>query len=418
MHELTWRYRTKRTAFYLLTLLLLGAMAGGAGKPLSKDEVIQLLTTGVELRVITLVHQYGIDFEPDEAAVKELRAAGGTERLFAALREEADKEARKRLALGDTFLQAGDLDGAETQFRQALHFDSRNADAHLGLGKVREQRGQTEAALAEYQEAIKARPDSGAAYNAVGQLYEKQGEPQKALEAYRSGLETEPQNAGLKANYIRLAAERARQTGASTAPPREGLTPGPAPQTGRTKVNSKDGLTYVWIPPGSTITKGFWMGQTEVTQAAYQRVMGTNPSYFHGERLPVERVTWDQANAYCGAVGMRLPTEAEWEYAARAGSTASRYGDLDAVGWYSGNSGRETHEVGQKEPNGWKLYDMLGNVWEWVADWYDEHSGQGRVVRGGSWINSPRDVRASYRSWYPPGNGLYNLGFRCGGEVP
>ena len=105
---------------------------------------------------------------------------------------------------------------------------------------------------------------------------------------------------------------------------------------------------------------------------------------------------------------MRLPTEAEWEYAARAGSNGSRYGEIDQVAWYTGNSGSETHEVGRKQPNAWGLHDMLGNVWEWVEDWYAEQypsgaaidphgpsSGTFRVLRGGSWVSNSGDARAS-----------------------
>jgi formylglycine-generating enzyme required for sulfatase activity len=229
-------------------------------------------------------------------------------------------------------------------------------------------------------------------------------------------------------------------------------------QTGSTKVNPKDGLTYVWIPAGTfqmgcspgdrecysderpahtvTITKGFWMGQTEVTQAAYQRVMGANPSHFRGERLPVEQVTWDEANTYCRAVGMRLPTEAEWEYAARAGSTSERYGELEAIAWYdqepsflTWNSGGQTHEVAQKQPNAWKLYDMLGNVEEWVADWGDGNyyrqsplqdppgpsAGEARSLRGGSWHHIAGGVRVSVRYSDVPGGRMNYDGFRCGG---
>jgi len=221
-------------------------------------------------------------------------------------------------------------------------------------------------------------------------------------------------------------------------------------------VNPKDGLTYVWIPPGTfqmgcsagdsecyedekpahtvALTEGFWIGQTEVTQAAYQRVMGTNPSHFRGRPLPVEQVSWGDANSYCRAVGMRLPTEAEWEYAARAGRTASRYGDVNAIAWYSGNSGGKegkTHEVAEKEPNPWKLYDMLGNVGEFTADWYDEHyyshsasrdplgpsAGQHRVVRGGSCYIFVQYIRVSTRiSGLPEGGS--GVGFRCAGEIP
>jgi hypothetical protein len=107
-----------------------------------------------------------------------------------------------------------------------------------------------------------------------------------------------------------------------------------------------------------------------VTQQAYQRVTGQNPSNLKGANLPVENVNWDEAQAYCAAIGGRLPTEAEWEYAARAGSTAARYGNLDEIAWHSGNSGGRTHEVGQKLANAFGLFDMLGDVWQWTANWY------------------------------------------------
>jgi len=227
------------------------------------------------------------------------------------------------------------------------------------------------------------------------------------------------------------------------------------PRVVETRINSKDGLTYVWIPPGKftmgcspgpdlsgysrcfdgespphevTITKGFWMGQTEVTQEAYQRVIGSNPSLRKGLQLPVESATWSQAQAYCEAVGMRLPTEAEWEFAACAGSTAVSYGDPDTIAWYSRNSGNRTHEVGQKRPNAFGLYDMLGNVWEFVADWFDKTyytqspttdppgpaNGQLRVVRGAAYYSSYEFIHASVRLGQPSN---FNTGFRCAGEL-
>jgi formylglycine-generating enzyme required for sulfatase activity len=214
-------------------------------------------------------------------------------------------------------------------------------------------------------------------------------------------------------------------------------------------VSPKDGLTYVWIPPGRftmgcspgdaectpgekpahevTITRGFWLGRTPVTQQAYQRVTGQDPSNVKGANLPVETVNWDEAKSYCEAIRGRLPTEAEWEYAARAGSTGARYGNLDDIAWYSENSGGTTHEVGQKRANAFGLYDMLGNVLQWVADWYGDYqpgaqsdpSGPGRghfrVVRGGWWNGRTLNARVSWRNSVgnPP---TEFVGLRCVGE--
>ena len=179
----------------------------------------------------------------------------------------------------------------------------------------------------------------------------------------------------------------------------------------------------------ATITTGFWIGQTPVTQQAYQRVVGTNPSSFKGAQLPVENVIWTEAQSYCQAAGMRLPTEAEWEYAARAGTTGSRYGDIDSIAWYNANSGNKTHEVARKQPNAWGLYDMLGNVQQWTADWRtDQYSGnsetdphgptggQYRVVRGGSWLNDAAAVRASIRVGSRPESRYLFNGLRCVGN--
>ena len=211
-----------------------------------------------------------------------------------------------------------------------------------------------------------------------------------------------------------------------------------------------DGMEFVWVPAGEflmgstspeaedneqpvtqvRISRGFWLGKYEVTQSAWQRVMGTNPSDNAGcGQCPVEQVSWYDAqdfiqllNAQTGTNLYRLPTEAEWEYAARAETTGDRYGDIDAVAWYFASS---TQPVGQKAPNAWGLHDMLGNAWEWVADWYGDYSGglvtdsQGpsfgslRVLRGGGWNFHASAARAPYRAWEDePGDRHFGTGFR------
>lgn len=207
----------------------------------------------------------------------------------------------------------------------------------------------------------------------------------------------------------------------------------------RTTFNDKDGQIYVWVPPGSFtmgcsegdsdcndsekpahaagIAKAFWLGRTEVTQAAYQHLTGGNPSRNRGDQLPVESVTWNDAVNYCTAIGGRLPTEAEWEYAARAGAAGARYGELDAIAWYSGNSGGTTHPVALKQGNAFGLYDMLGNVWEWVEDAYPGNPS--RMLKGGAPFMDVRNIRASSRLWAAPSSATGGRGFRCAmNDVP
>ncbi len=170
------------------------------------------------------------------------------------------------------------------------------------------------------------------------------------------------------------------------------------------------------------------MSQTEVTQAAFRRIMAYNPSVFDGDNLPVESVTWVEADAYCTAIGGRLPSAAEWEYAARAGTTGSRYGNLDDIAWYWNNAKFATHPVGKKKPNAFGLYDMLGNVVEWTYTWYWVQLNQENInptgpstaeykeLRGGGWWDDPELVRASYRRRFETTDEDYNIGFRCASE--
>jgi len=184
-----------------------------------------------------------------------------------------------------------------------------------------------------------------------------------------------------------------------------------------------------------TLTKGFWISKYEVTQKQWFEVMGTKPSHFTGDDLPVEQVSWMDVQMYIqklnqeSSVRYRLPTEAEWEYAARAGSlSAYSFGAkemfLPDYAWFADNSVGSTHPVGTKQPNAWGLFDMSGNVWEWCQDWGATYphgdvvdpqgptNGVDRIGRGGSWSVPAQMCRAADRSASKPGNQGSDLGFR------
>jgi formylglycine-generating enzyme required for sulfatase activity len=268
-----------------------------------------------------------------------------------------------------------------------------------------------------------------------------------------------------------------------------GLSSCAAPSRGAVRDNPKDGLRYVWIPGGSfqagcskfdadcsadekpahevILSKGFRIGQTEVTVGAYRRFAEAThrpmpPDATFGDqqldagwadvRMPIVNVDWYESKAYCEWIGGKLPTEAQWEYAARGGTTASTYGTLLQIAWFADNAGAQGldttklmkedepgfllqlsrnrnsfHEVGLKAQNDYALYDMLGNVWEWTADWYGGNyyngserfdpsgppNGDARVLRGGSWTNIPNAIRVSVRGRRTPTTRSIDTGFRC-----
>ncbi len=162
----------------------------------------------------------------------------------------------------------------------------------------------------------------------------------------------------------------------------------------------------------------FLISKYETTQAEWKAVMGSNPSKFRGDdNRPVEQVSWSDIQGFQAKTGLRLPSEAEWEYACSGGATAPIAGavKLDEMGWYSGNSGRTTHPVGKKSANGFGLHDMYGNVWEWSEDVLDNRlawEGQHRSARGGSWADEPRLCRSSLRGGAFPTDSHEALGFR------
>ncbi|MEO1618819.1 MAG: formylglycine-generating enzyme family protein [Planctomycetota bacterium] len=221
-----------------------------------------------------------------------------------------------------------------------------------------------------------------------------------------------------------------------------------------------------------TLSRGFWMMDTPVTQELWEHVMGENPSRFFHPHRPVELVDWNACASFCEKLGtmlggsFELPSEAQWEYACRAGNQAATYAGelqirgerngpvLDPIAWYGGNSGVDfdledghdssgwpekqyehqlagTRIVGQKQPNDWGLFDMLGNVWEWCHDGKRRYTNEAvldpmgstdanadRVFRGGSWGDHAQGARAAYRSAYRPGYRDSYLGFRCVGVQP
>jgi formylglycine-generating enzyme required for sulfatase activity len=478
----------------LIALLLLLAVAGQsarpqeAAKPLSEFQVMELVKAGMDSAELTQwVKQHGIDFEVTDGYVQELRKAGAPEKFIQVLRAAArpsavtqhQVEAAAAVMTGllvmtspnaEVFLDGESRGHANAQGELAMRAKpgahrlkvslAGRKDFEQSLTLAGGQGSKFEARLVDAPGSIRVRTLAAASIALDGVTRgSTDANGELALTDVPPGSHQLRVTAQGKKDYEQSVSVSTGQE--SDIQPR--LEEAGPPPPGTARENPKDGLKYVWIPPGSfqmgcspgdsecsndempahpvTITKGFWLGQTEVTVAAYTKYVGSAGAHmpaapdfnanWKNQGMPIMNIRWDDATAYCGWAGGRLPTEAEWEYAARAGSAEPRYGPLDEVAWYASNSGTQTHEVGQKRANGFGLYDMLGNVWEWVNDWYDAKyyqsspsqdpagpaSGQFRVVRGGSWGFTPSYVRVSFRVGLYPANGYLNFGFRCVGKV-
>ena len=253
------------------------------------------------------------------------------------------------------------------------------------------------------------------------QIEDEKAAEEKSRKAEEEAREAEEEakkaqrKAALKALGLDVAGTRAGETKTITLPGGATMEMVWCP-SGSFRMGNKDGNNGERRVHKVKLPQGFWMAKTEVTQAQWKSVMGDNPSDHEGDDLPVENVNWNVCQKFCEKTGLSLPTEAEWEYACRAGSKGpyAGTGRLEDMGWYDDNSGNKTHPVGQKQPNVWGLYDMHGNVQEWCADCMSEAPSMAyyRVTRGGGCRNDASSCQSACRFGVPAHVWSVSIGFR------
>ncbi len=433
---------------------LIGALHAVRPQPLNKEQVLQLVAGGVPVqRAAALVNQRGINFLADDSYLQMLRLAGADNTLLGAVRE-ASAAATAKLAVVTSPEAGVYLDGefqGRTDARGELEIKSRLGTHALKIslkGKKNFEQSvtipggqatQISAQLMDAPGSIRLQTLAGASTFLDGvNRGSTDGRGGLVLTDVPAGPHELRVSAPLKSDFRQsvtvLVGEENRLEARLDAAP---------PSRGEVRENPKDGLKYIWIPPGTfvmgcspgdrtcypdekpahqvTITRGFWAGQTEVTVGAYKRFVAATGKQmpqaakfnidWANNNMPAVNMTWDEARAYCTWAGGRLPTEAEWEYAARGGGAESVFGNLDEVAWYNKNSGHQPHEVAQKRANGLGLFDVLGNVDEWVSDWYEggyykispsqdpsgPAIGKYHGLRGGSWSAAPVGTRLTFR---------------------
>jgi sulfatase modifying factor 1 len=472
--------------------VLIEALHALKPQPLTKDQVLHLVAGGVPSeRAAALVKQRGIDFLPDAQYLETLRLAGGDNTVIAAVRE-AGAAATGKLEVttspnAEVYLDGEPQGWANAQGKvtikaklgahtlKVLLKGKKDSEQSVTLASM--QTTEVAARLVDAPGSIRLRTLADARVLLDGT---SRGITDASGELVLSDVPAGPHelrvSAPEKTDYVQsVTVSPGQETRAEAT-----LHDAP-PSPGQVRENPKDGLKYVWIPAGTftmgcspgdsecrddekpphaeTLAKGFWVGQTEVTVAGYirfttatGRTMPSAPSFAVGwtkDLLPMVNMSWDDAHDYCIWAGGRLPTEAEWEFAARAGSASFRYGpSLDAVAWFAENSGRpgidiarlwkktwgfgkyykelqmngnQPHEVAQKLPNAFGLYDVLGNVAEWVDAWgsLSGSKEQYRIVRGGAWDRPEFNERLSGRMKGLPGSREVDddIGCRCVWEL-
>ncbi len=354
---------------------------------------------------------------PEDETARNILVKARTEK---AVEEENQKRFGQLMDAASTLLSAGKYEEAIKTASEALSLKPGDSVAEAFLKEAQEKKGEKQ----KQEQVDKLLTDAKKALDSK--------EMSKAKELAEKALELQPGNRTAEA--IRKESKKLPRTFTNSVGMKLVLIPAGEFQMGspaNEKSRESDEKQH-----RVKITKPFYMQTTEVTQAQWKAIMGSNPSRFKGDNLPVEQVSWNDVQEFLKklsakeGVKYRLPTEAEWEYACRAGSTTRFCFDdddskLSEYAWYRGNSRKKTHSVGQKKANTWGLYDMHGNVWEWCQDWYDKDyykspaedpqgplTGEFRVLRGGSWYDNVMNCRSAFRLGFEPVRRFYYVGFR------
>ena len=440
--------------------------AAGAVKPqpMTKQQLLELVVARIpNQRIMELLKDRGIDFQVDNDYASALRHAGANDLLIAAVRKASAATGEVTVGTApnaQVFLDGDPRGQADAQgaleFRATLGAHTLKVslpgkqDFEQSVTVVEGQSARVVAQLVDVPGSVRVKAPAGAV---VWLDNSNRGTVDSSGELLLNGIPP-------GGHALRVTAPGKVDDSRSVVVPTGAETSVEVALADGVRVNPQDALKYVWIAPGTflmgcspgdgdcadpekpahpvTLGKAYWIGQTAVTVGAYKRfteaaktkLPPVAPKLDRGwkkDGFPMVDVVWDEANQYCTWAGGRLPTEAEWEYAARGGSPQARSGDLSAIAWSKENAENRTHEVAGKLANGYGLYDMLGNVWEWVNDWYDPNyyqsganqdpsgpsAGQERVLRGGSWIVDPKLLRVSDRYSYKPDARSDYFGFRC-----
>ncbi len=390
------------------------------------------------------------DLAEHAESLKEVNEERDIDKKIAKLKEEIKKHpndypAEGYYELGLAQSENGEIDDAVSNFMIAIDRKPDYAEAYHALAKAYCNKPDYDKAWEYVEKAILLKPKDSEMLMTRCQIYKNKGLIEEAKQDAEHGIELAKKagNGGLLTDFRRLQDELSgiKETdeplidisvGKETF--RMMKVKGGVYTMGATSEQG-DKAYIKEFPVHNVLLDDYYIGETVVTQGLWKAVMDNNPSHFKGDNLPVERVLWEDAQEFVKRLNhktgrtFRLPTEAEWEYAARGGKKSQGYkysgsDNLDEVAWYDDNSGDKTHPVREKKANELGLYDMSGNVWEWCQDWYGGYSGdaqsnpQGsssgaeRVRRGGGWRSRARNCRVSSRSSYAPAHPYNGLGFR------
>ncbi|GEM_PF-2665444 len=391
------------------------------------------------------------DLAEHAESLKEVNEESDIDKKIAKLEEEIKKNANYPAEgyydLGLAQSENGEIDDAVSNFMMAVDRKPDYAEAYYALAKALCNKPDYDKAWEFIEKAILLKPEDSEMLMTRCQIYKNKGLVEEAKQDAEHGIELAKKagNGGLLTDFRRLQAELSGIKDTDETPIdisvgketfRMVKVKGGVFTMGAT-LKQRDKAYSVELPAHRVLLDDYYIGETVVPQGLWNAVMGSNPSKWKGDDLPVERVSWEDAQEFIGELNMktgrtfRLPTEAEWEYAARGGKKSCGYkysgsNNLDEVAWYGENSNHKTYPVKGKKSNELGLYDMSGNVWEWCQDWYGKYSGdaqsnpQGpllgvnRVIRGGSFHDIfEEDCRVSYRrDDGTPVRRDYYLGFR------